>query len=248
MPGELELAMAAKGELTQKMKGYYDLIDGLRKNKQANTLYKKYKRPTYKRPEEIDQNYDLAGNELGNDYYANYVGQGLRQGLSRGIDTILKSGGNADFETVYSNYGDSLNSAIGSFEQQRAQRLNSFYTQALNKAKAKDAEFQYNIDAPYKDAMAKAALLKTQSQKAIAGYFNAMIGAAANQGTANTKPGYYGNQPGSGVKEPNGIERVPASMSGIAEQPELSNPSFNVRGLNIPPDELIDSTFYNNYR
>lgn len=176
----------------QAGKSIYDLFDSIHKNREANKIYRTTKRPVYNRPGEIDDVYNTAASEINNTAASDGMERQASQGLSDGIDAVLKSGNGADFNTIYNNYGKNLNNALAIQNQQRAQRIASYNNAAYNFGKAKDTEFQFNKVAPYMDAMQRAALLKEQGAKALADSFTNVAGAASNFALSQEKPGKYG--------------------------------------------------------
>lgn len=192
MPKPNPFAVAAAA--VQIGKGVYDAFDAARKNKESNKIRKETKRPINNRQTEIDDIANLTTSEVQNTTLADSLERQSEQGLSQGIDAVLKSGGKADFSTIYSNYGSSMDRAIQQQARDRSAKIAAANTAKYNLAKAKDTEWQYNVDAPYKDAMKMAAMLKEQAAKAKADAFTNIAGGFSNLGTSMLKPGEGGKK------------------------------------------------------
>lgn len=238
-------------------KGIYDLFDKVKKDREADKIYRNTKRPVYNRQSEIDDVYNIAGSEVNNTALVDSMERQAGQGLSAGIDAVLKSGDGADFSTIYNSYGNSLNQALQIQQQDRARKIAAYNNSAYNLAKAKDTEFQYNRAAPYADKMQQAALLKSQGAKAGADAFTNFSGAFANLGTMTEKPGQYGRS-----NNQNTVPTAGVDSTGMAQQPMGNNNmpvidySFDINEYIQPPqeesyvpteqDELLN--FWQNYR
>ena len=172
----------------------YKIFDSVKKDKQADKIAAANQRPVYDHPEEIDQVYDVAASEVNNTLEEDLATQQLQLNASDSIDAILKSGGRADFGVINGTYGNQLRAMIASLAAKRDARIAAYNTAAYNKAKAKDAEFSYNEDAPFKDAKEQEALLRQQGEQSKMAGINGIIGVASDLATGNLKPGQYGTQ------------------------------------------------------
>ena len=170
----------------------YKIYDSIRKDREAKKLEANNKRPIYKADGSIQEVLDIATTELSDDYNKDFVAQQLQQNQSAGIDAILKSGGKADFETINSTFGKGLQHGLNQIMMERDRKIANYNNAAYNKAASKDAEFQYNQDAPYKDKQQRAAMLRGQSEQSLNEAFGLAAEGIANYGTANLTPGQYG--------------------------------------------------------
>ena len=171
----------------------YNVVDSVNKNNAAKKIGESNARPIYNAPEEIDQVKQLAASEVNNTFLEDSVLRTLGQSQSQGIDAILKSGGKADFSTIHSSYGNNLTAALQMLYKDRDQKVATLNNAAYNSGQSKDAEFQYNQDAPFKDRKQQEAILRNQSAQAAAQAFNMAASTVSNYATANTKPGDYGD-------------------------------------------------------
>lgn len=212
---------AAAASVVQVGKGVYDVFDSARKNNEAKKIYKDTKRPVYNRQKEIDEVANLTASEIQNTTLADSYERQAQQGLSQGIDAVLKSGGKADFSSIYGNYGTSMDRALQQLTRERAGKIAANNTAQYNLAKAKDTEWQYNVDAPYKDAMKRAAQLKEQAAKAKADAFTNIAGGISNFGISQLKPG-EGGKGGGGV---------PVSNTAAAVSNQINPTVFTYPGI-----------------
>lgn len=238
MPTATPLDFASAG-LSALSTGY-KIYDSVRKNKQAKEIERNTKRSIYNRPEEIDNAYNFAASEVDNTGLQDYITTQANQGLSTSLDAILKSGGKADFATVNNSYGNTLRAAIGAISKDRAQKIATLNNTAYNLARAKDAEFQYNKDAPYKDKMQKAAMLRGQAAQSANEAFGVAAAGLSNYATATTRPGEYGVSDVEGAPSAS-MERLPYNPSTIPP-PQRQN-SMSIQPIQAPPyqSELLDT-------
>lgn len=208
----------------------YKIYDSSQKKKQAKKIEKNTVRPVYNKPGEINDVYNLMASEVNDTGQQDYVSQITGLSEANGIDAILKSGGKADFATIHNTFGSQLGQMLQQLKSNRANNIASFNNSAYAKGKASDTEFQYNQDAPYKDAMQLKALLLTQSEQSKADAVNLAASGVANYGTATLSPGSNAKvvnddnkSLGGGVKsEFEGIGKVIPGMEGEwVEMPDL---------------------------
>lgn len=167
----------------------YKIYDSSQKKKQAKKIEKNTVRPVYNKPGEINDVYNLMASEVNDTGMQDYVSQRTSQSEANGIDAILKSGGKADFATIHNTFGSQLGQMLQQLKSNRANNIASFNNSAYAKGKASDTEFQYNQDAPYKDAMQLKALLLTQAEQSKADAVNMAATGVANYGTSMLSPG-----------------------------------------------------------
>jgi hypothetical protein len=179
----------------------YKIYDSIRKNKAANQIERTTKRPIYNHSSLIDDAYNTALSEVDNTQEKDLGTQQLDNGLYGGIDAILKSGGKADFGTVYNNYGTQMRGLLSTLSKNRDSRIAAANNAAYNLAAAKDAEFQYNQDAPFKDAKQREAQLRGQSAQSLNEGISAIAGGVSNALTEKLKPttGTTGSVDNTGV-------------------------------------------------
>jgi len=214
---------------TMAMGTAYKIFDSIRKNRQAKELAKNNVRPVYQRGSEIDDVYNLSASELGNNQQQDFVAQQLAQSQSSGIDAILKSGGRADFGVINNAYGSQFQAALSNLSKVRDQKIANFNNAAYSLAKAKDAEFQYNKDAPYKDAKQAEALLRQQAEQSKNEAISMAIGMEANAKTQGLTPGQYGEN-----EVTQGTGQVGASVGGYG----------NTRRIQYDPTALDPGTVF----
>ena len=208
----------------------YKLFDSVRKNKQAKNIERNTKRPVYNRPGEIDDVYNIAASEVDNTAMKDFATDQANQTFTAGVDAILKSGGKADFATIYNTYGNTLKSLSYALSKERDAKIAAFNNAAYNKAKAKDTEFQYNKDAPYKDAMQKAAALRGQGEQSKNEAISLLGAGVSNYLIANARPGEYGV---NDIPEATGANRV--SMA----NPTIITPTPAPGNLSIPANSSL---------
>jgi len=217
MPGEEMLLKSLTGggglSPTAAIGASYKIFDSIRKNKQAKDIAKNNVRPVYQRSGEIDDVYNLSASELGNNQQQDFAAQQLAQSQASGIDAILKSGGRADFGVINNSYGNQLQAALTNLSRQRDQKVANFNNAAYSLAKAKDAEFQYNKDAPYKDAKQAEALLRQQAEASKNEAISIAAGMEANSKTEDLAPGQYG----VGANATPASVQVGATLGGVWE-------------------------------
>ena len=206
----------------------YNIYNSAHKESQAKKLAAANKRPVFNPDGSIQQVYDLALSDASNTGLQDFGAQQLEQQQSQGIDAILKSGGKADYATISNAYGSQLNGLLATLSKNRDQKIAAVNNAAYNVAKSKDAAFQYNQDAPYKDNLQAVAQLKQESAQSLADGISAAASTAANYLTATTKPGNYGDK-----NTGNTGERVaPAAVSTIdtPSSQSLAAPAYNPIG------------------
>lgn len=228
----LPVALGVASSVVQAGRGIFGLISSIRKNREARKILRNTKRPVYNRQREVDEVYDLAANDLAANDVRDYVTNQAGTGLSQAIDAIIKSGGAADFQTIYSNYGDTLERGAMMVSQDRSRRIANYNNAAYNLAKAKDTEFQYNKDAPFKDAMRRANALKGESAKELNSFFENTSGALANAAIAFTKPGDNGLD-GTGMEDMQGGTAA-RRVGGTVAQPTVPNQNVLVESARTP--------------
>ena len=170
----------------------YNVVDSVNKNAAAKKLGESNNRAVYDAPEEIDQVKQLAASEVNNTFLEDSVYRQIEQSRSQGIDAILKSGGKADFTTINNTYGTQLTAALQMLYKDRDQKIATFNNSAYAAGRSKDAEFQYNEDAPFKDKKQQEALLRGQSAQAASAAFGTAASTVSNLGIAKEKQGKYG--------------------------------------------------------
>lgn len=170
----------------------YKVYDTAHKNSQAKKLAASNKRPVYNADGTIREVYDIAAANLDNTSLLDYGTNQLEQGQFAGIDAILKSGGRADFGTINNAYGSNLKALIAQMDAKRDQRVATYNNAAYNLSQSRDAEFQYNQDAPFKDKKQQEAMLRQQAEQSKNEAISLAGSAVANYGIATTKPGQYG--------------------------------------------------------
>lgn len=230
----------------------YKIYDSAQKKKQAKRIEKNTVRPVYNKPGEVNDVYDLAASEVNDTWMQDYVTQRTSQSEANGIDAILKSGGKADFATIHNTFGSQLGQMLQQLKVNRANNIAAFNNAAYAKGRASDTEFQYNQDAPYKDAMQLKALLLTQSEQSKADAVNMAATGVANYGVATLSPGSNTKvvdeekSLGEGVKSvdkitsmagtPNNGQIIPRKNGMAAESGQPGNSIFGVEGewLEIP--------------
>lgn len=173
----------------------YSVYNSAHKASQAKKLAASNLRPIYKPDGSIQDVYNLNAQNIDDTRLLDYGTNEAQQGLSSGIDAILKSGGRADFQTINNNYGSELKSIIAQTDARRDARIATFNNAAYNKAQSSDAAFEYNQDAPFKDKKQQEAELRKESAQATADAITTAAGTVANYGTATNAPGQYGTSP-----------------------------------------------------
>lgn len=220
---------AAASAAIQFGKGIFDLADSIRKKRAANRLERRTNRPVYNMPEEIRAAAELAESEVNNSSVADFYTQNASQGLSQGIDAILKSGGAADFSTINNSYGAQLRAALNTLNQDRAKKIAAVQEANYAVAKAKDTEFQYNKHAPYADAKQRIAELRKQAADAKAGFFTNTSGALANIATMGKKPDAFDKNGADGATNENQITTVLPSAQ-ITRVAAPAQPNYGATG------------------
>lgn len=185
MPDSNPLSAGASAGVSGLTAGY-KIFDSIRKSNAANTINAETKRPIYNHSSLVDDAYNTAESEVNNTQEQDLGTQQLDNGLSGGIDAILKSGGKADFSTIYNNYGTQMKGLLATLSKSRDSRIAAANNAAYNLAAAKDAEFQYNQDAPFKDAKQREALLRQQSAQSLNEGLSDFAGGVGNALTAAT--------------------------------------------------------------
>lgn len=224
---------------TQAAKGIFDFADSIIKNRAAAKIYKNNKRPVYNRPGEIDDVYYSTLSELQNSDQEAFGSQSLDRGLATSIDALMKTGSGFDFGTVYNTYGNQLRGLTQQLQADRAAKLGAYYNAAYNLGKAKDTEFQYNKDAPFKDAMQQAAALKQQGAQAQASGFTNLSGAFSNYATSRLKSNVPENQGGGFYDLPNNQRDAAMPIGGVGQEMGLSP---NRNRFNFADFNIFDST------
>lgn len=224
----------------------YKIYDSSRKKKEAKKIEKNTRRPVYNKPGEVNDVYNLMATEVNDTGLQDYVTQQTGLSEANGIDAILKSGGKADFATIHSTYGSQLGKMLQQLKSNRANNIASFNNAAYAKGRASDTEFQYNQDAPYKDAMQLKALLLAQSEQSKADAINMAATGAANYGTMRLKAG-YGTKDGQQLKtdmtllpfnpaKPETIRQTASTPSSIAK----TDNSYYKKWLDPGMEDLTD--------
>lgn len=222
----------------------YKIYDSIRKNAQANKIERNNVRPTYNRPREVDDVYSLASSELGNNDAENFAAQALSQNESNGIDAILKSGGKADFGVIHNTYGNQLSGLLSQISKNRDQKIATYNNAAYNLGQAKDAEFMYNKDAPYKDQKQREAQLRGGAENSLNEAFGLAAGGISNYGIAKDKPGQYGKTVSQDaadmtrqIADPYAIGVAPATGASVGALPPI-NTQFDYSSLPLYDSEL----------
>ena len=171
----------------------YTLYSSAKKDAAAKKLAKDNVRPNYKAGPEAGDVYNTSLAEVDNPQLQDYATNQLEQNQSSGIDAILKSGGKADFGVINNTYGTQLRSALATIQKNRDSKIAASNNAAYNLSASKDAEFQYNKDAPYKDAKQQEAILRQQSEQLKADAISSAASTVSNYAIATNKPGQYGN-------------------------------------------------------
>lgn len=199
----------------------YKIYDSARKNSQANKIEAANKRPIYNKPKEIGDAYNVATSEVGDTTLQDFATDSLGQNEANGIDAILKSGGKADFGVIHGTYGTQLKGMLATLAMNRDQKIAAYNNAAYNLAKSKDTEFQYNQDAPFKDAKQQEGLLKQQAEQDKMDAINTITSTAVSLATANIKPGQYGSKNTStGITIPDsGVRSIDLPDSGDLRRP-----------------------------
>lgn len=223
-------------------KGIYSLSKSVKKNREAKKIRANTKRPVFNRATELDNAYGLAASDLDSTALSDLYERQANNGLSESIDAVLKSGGRADFNSIYNNYGGVLANALQIQNQTRAQRIANLNNTAYSLAKGKATEFQYNKDAPFKDQMQLAGLLNTQAEQQSAEAFSDFAGAASALGTGLSMPGRTGKSP---VDDFSGDGQSPVTGDVTRQAPDFYTPDRNV----APPTESdAPLAFWDNYK
>jgi len=170
----------------------YQVYRSVKKDAEAKKYAAQNMRPVFKPDGSIKEVYNMAASNLDNTDLQDYYSSTLDKGLSRGIDAVLKSGGKADFETLNNAHGNQLTAAYESLIKDKNLKTAAFNNAAYNDAKSRDAAFQYNEDAEWKDQKQYEADLRQQAEQSRADAISTGIAAFSNYATATTDPGEYG--------------------------------------------------------
>lgn len=242
LPLAVPLVLGGASAATRLAKGFFGLFSSIKKDRAANEILKNTKRPIYNRPEEINDVANLAASELSSNDTVDFVKTNAESGLSQGIDAILKSGGTADFSTIMNKYGQDLNQAAATVLLDRSRRVANYNNAVYNVAKAKDAEFMYNKDAPFKDNMQRVGQLKAESAKEKASFFTETSGALADMATAFSKPGKYGGKGGGAAAVESAAQtNVPQFFTPpTSVDPPVELPHWSTTTAQTEPDQMLD--------
>lgn len=205
----------------------YDIYKSAKKNSAANKIAESTKRPVYNAPHEINDTYNLSLADANDTQEQDFAGDLLGQNEANGIDAILKSGGKADFGVIHGTYGSQLKSLLADVRKNKAAKMAAVYNAAYNNAQAKDAEFSYNLDAPFKDNKQKEGVLRQEGAQYEADAFKTASQGVANYATAKLKPGEYGDNASS-------FEGVQGRVVARADIPGTPNPTAGRRTLDKP--------------
>lgn len=184
----------------------YKIFDSIRKNKAANQIGLTTKRPVYNHSSLLDDTYNTALSEVDNNQQQDYATNQLEQNQSNGIDAILKSGGKADFGVINGTYGNQLKSILATLGKSRDSKIAAANNAAYSLAAAKDAEFSYNQDAPFKDLKQQQAQLKGQAAQSLNEGISTIAGGVGNALLSNLKPGQDGT---NGSVDNTGVNTAP---------------------------------------
>jgi hypothetical protein len=217
----------------------YKIYDSVRKNKAANAIERNTKRPIYNHSSLIDDAYNTAMAEVNNTQGQDLATQQLDSGLYGGIDAVLKSGGKADFGTIYNNYGTQMKGLLATTEKNRDSRIAAANNAAYNLAAAKDAEFQYNQDAPFKDAKQREAQLRGQAAQSLNEGISAIAGGVGNALTENLKPGQYGT---TGSVDNTGVNTAPRFANSNPDLIGVDANQFRQQGAGVLPAATAAAT------
>lgn len=215
----------------------YKAIDGAKKKSAANKLASQNVRPTYEIPQEVRDNYNLNLSELGDTSLQDFAARQLQQSQSSGIDAILRSGGKADFGTISVNYGNQLNGLLSTLAKNRDSRIAAVNNAAYALGKSKDAAFEYNQDAPFKDGKQQENALRQQAAQDNSEAISLAAEGVSNYGTQTLKQGQYGSTDLG--TDTGGLQggKISGSVDPITSQ-NLAAPSSN----NIAPINTYSST------
>lgn len=211
----------------------YKVYDSARKNSAAKKLAANNVRPDYTPSPEIGDVYNLALSEVNNTQQQDYATRQLDNSFSNGIDAVLKSGGKADFGTVYNTYGNQMNAILSTLSKSRDAKIAAANNAAYNVAASKDASFQYNQDAPFKDAKQREAILRQQAEQSKMDAIDTAASTVANYGTATTNPGQYGT---TGSIDNTGVNTAPRMANANPEKIGTYNQThgFDINSTQLP--------------
>jgi hypothetical protein len=123
-----------------------------------------------------------------------------------------------------------MNAMLLTLQRNRDARIAAANNAAYNVAKAKDAEFQYNLDAPYKDKKQEEAVLRQQAEQSKSDAINTIASTAANYGIATSQAGQYGSKDSGGGM----FDGMDKSTGGTA--PLISSVQNRQKGAIVNPD------------
>lgn len=196
----------------------YNIYKSAKKNSAANKIAESTKRPVYNAPREINDAYNLSLADANDTSMQDFATDALGQNEANGIDAILKSGGKADFGVIHGTYGNNLKAILAEINKNRSAKMAAVYNAAYNNAQAKDAEFSYNEDAPFKDLKQKEGVLRQEAAQYEADAFKTVSQGISNVAHFKLKPGDYGDDNPS-------FETVPQKVVTNVELPTVEAPT-----------------------
>ena len=196
----------------------YNIYKSAKKNSAANKIAESTKRPVYNAPREINDVYNVSLADANDTGMQDFATDALGQNEASGIDAILKSGGKADFGVIHGTYGNQLKSVLAEINKNRSAKMAAVYNAAYNNAQAKDAEFSYNEDAPFKDLKQKEGVLRQEGAQYEADAFKTASQGVSDVGNILLHPGAYG-------KNKSSFETVPGRAVTSVEIPTVDVPT-----------------------
>lgn len=205
--------------------GVGELITGLinsgKSKREAAELEKT--RPKYNISPSAKSEVSLAESELGNGLGAEATRgyeTGLDKDFSNSLSTILKGGGSVnDVGSLYGNNQDARGKLAMMKENVRLNQISNLTSAWKNYTDQTDKQFQYNVDAPWKDKAQAVAEARKGSQGQIWNGINTAGSAAMNYSEEKNGANQYGN-----YLNP----KSTASQGGGSPTLQYNDPTFNV--------------------
>ncbi len=221
----LAAAQAAPGLITAG----YKFFKGGSQEREGKRLLKT-ERPTYTRPNEVNQALNLTERNYlngmpGSDLAESRIGTSAAAAFDASSAGASSSGDVLDAATKINYNTNNALLDLGVQEQQFKQNaLGGYVNQLGNSAGYADKEFSYNIDQPYQNKIAAGnALVSAGGQNKFAGVDD-FAGAAASAAS------FLANPDGGGTSKPSG------SMGSVPNVP-TGSPNFGGVGMNMPASQ-----------
>jgi hypothetical protein len=205
-------------------------VSGLIQQAKAKKMARSNKRPTYRRPKEIDTNQAVAESRASqglSDGARQVMDQSNDRALTASLEAITKNGGSVN--NIGSIYGANISGRqrmVLVDEEMRARNVQGLINQNNEMAAYKDKEWQVNVFAPYADKAQAAATLAKQGSENLWKGINTVGSAAANYMTGkqyeNEADRVFGEQ-----------QRVNDAY--ITSLNKSTGPQFTIENNNIVP-------------